>query len=111
MSKLMAALAVALLCVSVAQAQDKKPAAEAQMSAQQSKMSDCNKTANKKEFSGEERKKFMSDCLKRGPEDALAATGKPVDQKQKMAYCNHEAGAKQLKGDDRKKFMSDCLKG
>ena len=111
MSKLMAALAAALFCVSVAQAQDKKPAAEEKMTAQQSKMGDCNKTANKKELSGAERKKFMSACLKGGAGDAPATTDKPADQKQKMAYCNKEAGAKQIKGDERKKFMSNCLKG
>jgi hypothetical protein len=71
MSKLMAALVAGLFCVSVAQAQDKKPAdksaapaAEKKMSAQHSKMGDCNKEAKEKKLSGEERKKFMSACLK-----------------------------------------------
>lgn len=71
MSKLMAALVAGLFCVSVAQAQDKKPAdkpaapaAEKKMRAQQSKMGDCNKDAKEKKLSGDERKKFMSKCLK-----------------------------------------------
>ena len=71
MSKLMAALAAGLFCVSVAQAQDKKPAdkpaapaAEKAMSAQQSKMGDCNKQAKEKKLAGDARKKFMSECLK-----------------------------------------------
>jgi hypothetical protein len=120
MSKLMAALVAGLLCVSVAQAQDKKPAdkvaapaAEKKLTAQQNKMGDCSKEAKEKKLAGDERKKFMSSCLKGGGGDAApaAAAGKPTDQKQKMGYCNKEAGAKQLKGDERKKFMSECLKG
>jgi len=118
MSKLMTVLMAGLFCVSVAQAQDKKPAekpaapaAEKKMSAQQSKMGDCNKEAKEKKLAGDERKKFMSGCLKGGNPAPQAATGKPADQKQKMGYCNKEAGAKQLKGDERKKFMSECLKG
>src|SRR5450759_1994642 len=71
MSKLMAALVAGLFCVSVAQAQDKKPAdkpaapaAEKKMGAQQSKMGDCNKAAKEKKLAGDERKKFMIACLK-----------------------------------------------
>ena len=118
MSKLMAALVAGLFCVSVAQAQDKKPAdkpaapvAEKKMTAQQSKMGDCNKEAKEKKLAGDERKKFMSGCLKGGDAAPAAATAKPTDQKQKMGFCNKEAGAKKLKGDERKKFMSECLKG
>ena len=68
MSRLTAALVASLLCLSVAQAQDKKPAdkpaaAEKATTSQQDKMGDCNKEAAEKKLSGEERKKFMSDCL------------------------------------------------
>ena len=123
MSKLIAALAAGLFCISVAQAQDKKPAekpaapaAEKKMSAQQSKMGDCAKEAKEKKLAGEAHKKFMSSCLKGGDAAAPAApeakaAGKPTDQKQKMGWCNKEAGAKKLKGEERKKFMSECLKG
>ncbi|MBE0613417.1 MAG: PsiF repeat-containing protein [Burkholderiales bacterium] len=124
MNKLMAVLMAGVFCVSVAQAEDKKPAeksappaAEKKMGAQQSKMGDCNKEAKAKDLKGDERKKFMSGCLKGGNVAAEAvpakpaAAAKPADQKQKMGYCNKEAGAKKLKGDERKKFMSECLKG
>ncbi len=126
MNKLMAALVASLFCLSVAQAQDKKPAekpaapaAEKKMGAQQSKMGDCSKEAKEKKLAGEARKKFMSSCLKGGeaaPAAAAAApaakaAGKPTGQKQKMGFCNKEAGAKKLKGEERKKFMSECLKG
>jgi hypothetical protein len=64
--------------------------------AQQSKMKTCN--ADAKDMKGDERKKFMSDCLK----------NKPQTQQSKMTTCN--ADAKSMKGDERKKFMSECLK-
>ena len=71
MNKLLAVLVAGLFCVSVAQAQDKKPAeksappaAEKKVTAQQNKMGDCNKEAKEKKLAGEERKKFMSECLK-----------------------------------------------
>ncbi len=122
MSKLMAALVAGLFCVSVAQAQDKKPAdkaapaVEKKVSAQQGKMGDCNKEAKEKKLAGDERKKFMSACLKGGgaapaPNPAPASAAKPTEQKQKMGYCNKEAKEKKLAGDERKKFMSECLKG
>nr|WP_308445822.1 PsiF family protein [Chitinolyticbacter albus] len=70
--------------------------------AQQEKMGSCNKEASAKSLKGDERKAFMSTCLK--------ADAKPTKQQDKMGYCNKEAGAKKLKGDERKAFMSDCLK-
>ena len=123
MSKLIAVLAASLLCLSVAQAQDKKPAeksaapaAEKKMGAQQSKMGRCNKEAKEKNLSGDARKKFMSSCLKGGGAAPQAAAEKPAQakpsgQKQKMGNCSKEAAAKKLKGEERKKFMSACLKG
>ena len=71
------------------------------MNKQQNKMAECNKSAGEKALKGDERKSFMSTCLK----------NKPMTQQEKMGYCNKEAGAKQLKGDERKQFMSSCLKG
>jgi len=80
-------------------AQDKK------MTPQQEKMAACNKDAGAKSLKGDERKKFMSDCLSADqPSTAQKA------QQEKMTACNKEAGDKQLKGDERKKFMSTCLK-
>ena len=63
---------------------------------QQSKMTECNKEAAGKK--GDERKAFMSSCLK----------NKPMTQQEKMTACNKQATGK--KGDDRKSFMSECLK-
>lgn len=61
---------------------------------QQNKMSTCNTEAGDKK--GDERKAFMSECLKSKP-----------SQQEKMKSCNKEATGK--KGDERKKFMSECL--
>lgn len=71
--------------------------------AQQNKMTTCNADASAKSLKGDERKAFMSSCLKAAP--APAAT-----QQEKMKTCNATASTQALKGDARKAFMSDCLK-
>ena len=80
---------------------EKKAPSPAQQ-AQQEKMKSCNAEAGTKALKGDERKKFMSECLGSKPA--------PETQQSKMKSCNAEAGTKALKGDDRKKFMSECLK-
>ncbi|KTC32635.1 MAG: PsiF family protein [Pseudomonas sp.] len=74
--------------------------------AQQNKMTTCNAEATTKSLKGDERKAFMSTCLKAAP--AAAAT--PTTPQERMKSCNADATAKALKGDARKTFMSDCLK-
>jgi psiF repeat len=98
---------------------------------QQQKMKDCNTQAGDKK--GDERKTFMSTCLKSG--DTTAATDAPAAaaapavaaapvagsppapkrnpqaQREKMKTCNAQAGQKHLTGAERKSFMSTCLKG
>jgi len=117
MKNLLIALCLAVGFASPSFAADKK-----EPTAQQSKMGTCNKEAGEKALKGDERKKFMSDCLKaKAPEpakDAAAAKESPAPTeaaapKEKltpMATCNKAAGEKALKGDERKKFMSGCLK-
>lgn len=75
--------------------------------AQQARMKEC--TAKAGDRKGEERKKFMSACLK--GEDMAGASEKKTAQQERMKACNKQAGDKKLKGDERKKFMSECLKG
>jgi hypothetical protein len=85
--------------------QDKKDAGKEPSAAQkrqQERMKDCNKQAEGK--NGDERKSFMSTCLKGGSEKMSA-------QQNKMKECNKDAGDRKLKGEERKKFMSTCLKG
>ena len=96
MKKLFTLLALGLsLSLGAAHAAD-APAAK---TAQQSKMTTCNKDATGK--TGDERKAFMKACLS-------AKTAAPETQQGKMKTCNVDA--KGMKGDERKKFMSECLK-
>jgi len=99
-----AAFAFALLFAGSAFAADSAPAKP--LTPQQQKMKDCNAQATGK--TGDERKQFMSQCLKTGSTTA-ATPAKPQTQQQKMKACNAQAGDK--KGDERKAFMSQCLKG
>lgn len=94
--------------------------------AQQDKMKGCNKEAAG--MKGDERKAFMSKCLKKDyvlkadaaaeakvdakpAASAAVPVAAPVTQQDKMKSCNAEAKTKALAGDERKKFMSACLKG
>jgi hypothetical protein len=101
LKKILLAACIALP-FAAASAQEKK------LTPQQQKMASCNKEAGDKKLAGDERKKFMSECLSAG----RTAEGKKMTaQQQKMATCNKEAGDKKLAGDERKKFMSECLRG
>jgi len=103
-SAAIAAFAFALFIAGPAFAADPAPAKP--LTPQQQKMKDCNAQATGK--TGDERKQFMSQCLKAGSTTA-AAPAKPTTQQEKMKACNVEAGDK--KGAERKTFMSHCLKG
>ncbi|EMV9186336.1 PsiF family protein [Pseudomonas sp. NY15437] len=81
-------------------------AATAAQTAQQEKMKTCNADATTKALKGDDRKAFMSTCLKAGGGDTKAMT----PQQEKMKTCNADATKKALKGDERKAFMSTCLK-
>jgi hypothetical protein len=102
--KLFIAAVSLAFAASGAWAQDKKEPTAAQKK-QQERMKACNdKAADKK---GDERKQFMSACLKGG--DAAASPAQKAQQA-RMSACNKQATEKKLKGDERKKFMSSCLK-
>ncbi|MEO8627221.1 MAG: PsiF family protein [Betaproteobacteria bacterium] len=84
--------------------------------AQQTKMKTCNTDAKTKALKGDERKKFMSECLSAAaPADASPAAAadekKLTPQQAKMKTCNADAKTQALKGAERKAFMSTCLKG
>ncbi|BDH46866.1 hypothetical protein TUM12370_29100 [Salmonella enterica subsp. enterica serovar Choleraesuis] len=93
------AVAASLLTMGVAQAE----------TAQQHRMTTCNQQAKTQSLKGDQRKAFMSSCLKK---DAAAThEGKTLTpQQQKMKTCNADAAKQSLKGDARKSFMSSCLK-
>lgn len=81
------------------------PVGAAEKTAQQQKMTLCNQQAGEKALKGDERKAFMSQCLKKG-----AGSEGLTPQQMKMKTCNADASQKALKGDARKSFMSQCLK-
>ncbi len=91
-----AALALSLSLGTLARADDKP------LSAQQQKMVSCNQQAKEKSLKGDERKTFMSDCLK-------AEKAAHNAQHEKMKDCNKQAAGK--KGAERKSFMKECLSG
>jgi hypothetical protein len=64
--------------------------------AQQEKMKACNAKAEGK--TGDDRKKFMSDCL----------SAKPAKAESKMSLCNKQTAG--LSGDARSKAQSECMK-
>lgn len=89
---------------------------------QQNKMKGCSKEATG--MKGDERKAFMSKCLKKdyvlksdAVAEAHASADKPAaaaassSQQDRMKTCSSDAKAKGLKDEERKKFMSACLKG
>ncbi|MBH3461758.1 PsiF family protein [Pseudomonas putida] len=71
---------------------------------QQEKMKTCNADATTQALKGDERKAFMSNCLKKGE------PAKPTTPQERMKACNADPKATALKGDERKAFMSECLK-
>lgn len=109
---------IALACLSFAVV----VSAPAFAGAQQEKMKGCN--AEAKGMKGDDRKAFMSKCLKKdytlksaaapaakAEDKPTASAAAPVKQQDKMKTCNADAKTKALKGADRKAFMSSCLKG
>jgi hypothetical protein len=112
MKRLLSVLTCLLVvAASPALAQDKKAPSEAQKK-QQERMAACNKQADGKKLKGDERKKFMSSCLKGGESTAGAQpSAKQKAQQDKMGDCNKQANLKNMKGQDRQTFMSSCLKG
>jgi psiF repeat len=68
--------------------------------AQQDKMAACNTKA--KGMTGDEHKKFMSDCMSAKP-------APPPKAESKMAMCNKQTAG--LSGDARSKAQSECMKG
>jgi psiF repeat-containing protein len=108
MKGLSAVLFCTLLAVApVACGQDKGKAPSEAQKKQQERMNACNKQASDKKLKGDERKSFMSTCLKGG--QSKGASAKQKAQQDKMGDCNKQANLKNMKGEDRKRFMSSCL--
>jgi hypothetical protein len=93
------ALGVAAL---TAQAADKAP------TAQQSKMSACNKDASGKK--GDERKAFMKECLSaKGGDAAPAAPAAPAATAAPTPACEKSAADKKLHGAAAKSHIKKCM--
>ncbi|MBB3295997.1 hypothetical protein FHT39_004676 [Mitsuaria sp. BK045] len=98
-TSLFAGALLALAALGAHAADDAKKAPSEKQLKQQQLMKSCN--ADAKDKTGDERKAFMSSCLK--GETAPAKTA----QQTKMTTCNAEAKGKT--GEERKAFMKDCL--
>lgn len=90
-------------------------AADAPKHSQQDKLAHCSHDA--KGLKGEERQKFMSECLK-GPASEKRTGSHEVRHEAhhegspgRMKACNDEARSRNLHGDERRAFMSTCLRG
>jgi hypothetical protein len=113
-----ALVSILLVTGSAAGADEKKE----RTTPQAQRMTECNAQARDRHLSGDERRHFMSDCLKAHPaaHDAAArsdttpksrpANSEHSGQGEKMKACNQQAAGKNLHGDERKQFMSQCLK-
>ncbi len=98
MKTLLTAIALAVASVSAfAQAADAPAKAP---TAQQNKMAVCNKEAGDKK--GDERKAFMSQCLKKDSDGKTA-------QQQKMKSCSADFKASGKPGSERQAYMKECL--
>ena len=84
------------------------------LTTQQLRMKNCNADAREQALKGDERKAFMSTCLKGGSnglaarEDAKPAATPSAAQLKRKA-CSAEAKSQGLKGDERKAFISECV--
>lgn len=99
---------IALLLVLLAGVVGSASAADKAMTPQQQRMTTCNQQATSQTLKGDQRKTYMSNCLKNG--SSAPADKSLTPQQQKMKDCNAQAGKQTLSGDARKTFMSNCLK-
>jgi hypothetical protein len=104
--KQLLALIISSAFASLAFAADPAPANPPKpKTAQQEKMSSCNKQAAGKK--GEERKAYMKECLSAKPDGKKAPSAAQLAQRDKMKSCNTDAQS--MKGEERKSFMKTCL--
>ncbi len=103
-----AAMKIALIIALLAGVVGSASAADKAMTPQQQRMTSCNQQATSQTLKGDERRLYMSNCLK----NSSSAPGDKslTPQQQKMKSCNADAGSQTLSGEARKAFMSNCLK-
>lgn len=86
------------------------------LTAQQLRMKNCNAEARTQELKGDQRKTFMSSCLrgesaKADDQAAPAVARTPTPRQLQRQACGAEAKAQGYKGDERKDFVKECMKG
>lgn len=107
------AIALAFACTAHAAAPDAASATTGKpLTAQQARMKGCNAEAKSQSLKGDERRAFMSTCLKGGStaltaHDTAKATT-PSQAQLKRKACSAQAKEKGLKGSERKTFVRDC---
>ncbi|MBA8884045.1 PsiF family protein [Dokdonella fugitiva] len=106
-------IAFAFACSAhAAAAADATPAkTEKPLTAQQARMKGCNAEAKSQSLKGDERRAFMSTCLKGGSTALTAhdtAKATPSTAQLKRKACSAQAKEKGLKGSERKAFVRDC---
>jgi hypothetical protein len=115
----MLALALALTFGSAATHAEELSKSGKPLTAQQSRMKACNADAKAQALKGDERKAFMSTCLKSGNAPAATqASAQPAPvvasattaRQEKRKACSAEAKQNGIKGDERKAFMKECMK-
>ena len=62
---------------------------------------------------GEERREFMSECLRKQPAGAAPKDAAVIGESGhgRLAPCNAEADRRKLHGDQRSAFLGSCLRG
>jgi psiF repeat len=110
---LLLAACAAVACLTVLPLRADEPAAKAS-TPQREKFAACGHES--KGMKGEERREFMSECLKgHGPDTAVheardTMAGDAAEASRQHS-CAEEADRRKLHGDERRVFMGSCLKG
>ena len=82
------------------------------LTTQQLRMKNCNAEAKAQAVKGDERRAFMSTCLKGGSTDLAARDADksaPSAAQLKRKACSVDAKEQGLKGDKRKTFVRECV--
>jgi hypothetical protein len=85
------------------------PASAAEkMTPQQQRMADCNASATAGKYAGDQRKQFMSSCLKGETGGAAATKTAAAPPSSKEKACMSEADQRKLAGAARTSFVKKC---
>ncbi len=104
---LLLAACAAIACLTVPSLRAEEPAAKPPT--QQEKFAACGHQS--KGLKGEERREFMSHCLKGGADQALSDTMIGDAAEESRQRCHEEADRRKLHGEERRSFLGVCQKG